>query len=79
MSTASGSSASISSSGERVVAVHERLRAELPEVLDEVVDEGVVVVDDQDADRRCGAEATARGWATVQPVPGTGASKRRLP
>jgi hypothetical protein len=34
---------------ERVVAVHERLRAELTQILHEVVDEGVVVVDDDHA------------------------------
>ena len=34
--------------GERVVAVHDRLGAELAQVLDEVVDERVVVVDDED-------------------------------
>ncbi len=34
---------------DRVVAVHDRLRAELTQVLDEVVDERVVVVDDQHA------------------------------
>ena len=30
-----------------IVAVHDRLRAQLPEVLHEVVDERVVVVDDE--------------------------------
>src|SRR6476646_10481998 len=35
--------------GDGVVAVHEWLGPELAEVLDEVVDEGVVVVDDEDA------------------------------
>ena len=35
--------------GEGVVAVHDRLGAELPEVLDQVVDERVVVVDHQHA------------------------------
>ena len=45
--TASGSRASASSTVERVVAVDDRLGAELTEVLDEVVDEAVVVVDDE--------------------------------
>ena len=36
--------------GERVATMHERLGAELPEVLHEVVDERVVVVDHQHAD-----------------------------
>ena len=35
--------------GDAVVAVDDRLGAELPEVLHEVVDERVVVVDDEDA------------------------------
>ena len=34
---------------DRVVAVHDRLRAQLPEVLHEVVDERVVVVDHEHA------------------------------
>ena len=48
MRTASGSSARELVQGQRVVAVHDRLRAELTQVLHEVVDEAVVVVDDQD-------------------------------
>ena len=46
-STASGSSALQLVERDRVVAVHDRLRAELTEVLHEVVDERVVVVDDE--------------------------------
>ena len=60
MSTASGSRATISSSVQLVVAVHERLGAELAQVLDEVVDEAVVVVDDQ---HRGSATATT-GYAS---------------
>ena len=49
ISTASGSSAAHLVERDRVVAVHDRLRAELTEVLHEVVDERVVVVDDEHA------------------------------
>ena len=45
ISTASGSSGVHLVERDRVVAVHDRLRAQLPQVLHEVVDERVVVVD----------------------------------
>ena len=48
---------------ERVVAVHDRLRAELPEVLHEVVDERVVVVDHEHA--RTPRDATGRARRRV--------------
>ena len=48
-STASGVERDDLVERDRVVAVHDRLRAELTEVLHEVVDERVVVVDDEDA------------------------------
>ena len=43
-----GASASISPSVMRVVAAHDRLPAQLADVPGEVVDEGVVVVDEED-------------------------------
>ena len=49
ISTASGASASHLVERDRVVAVHDRLGAELTEVLHEVVDERVVVVDHEHA------------------------------
>ena len=46
--TRSGARASSSSTDGAVVAHHLQLAAELAQVLDQVVGEGVVVVDDQD-------------------------------
>ena len=47
MSTASGRSARMPADVDGVVAVHHRLGPQLAQLLDQVVDEGVVVVDDQ--------------------------------
>ena len=43
------------------MAVHERLGAQLAQVLDEVVDERVVVVDDEHPRAHCGASVGGRG------------------
>ena len=48
MTMASGRSAAMPGHVDGVVAVDDRLGAELAQLLDEVVDEGVVVVDEQD-------------------------------
>ena len=71
MSTPSGSSSTICVEGERVAAVHERLGAELAQVLDEVVDERVVVVDDEDP----GAHGAAQGTGPPR-RPATGSRRR---
>ena len=80
ISTPSGSSATISSRVERVAAVHDRLGAELAQVLDEVVDERVVVVEDEYTShgvrQRSGAtvpvdrRSIRRGWRRSAVDPG---------
>ena len=69
MSTPSGSSSIDLVEGQRVAAVHERLGAQLAQVLDEVVDERVVVVDDQHARAPCAGQAIGPGRATASRFP----------
>ena len=64
-STASGSSALHLVEGDRVVAVHDRLGAQLTEVLHEVVDERVVVVDHEHP--RHGPSSVAVRWYRAMP------------
>src|SRR5690606_7789135 len=62
-----------------VVAQHDGLGAELPQVLDEVVDEAVVVVDDQDPGRH-GGEGTggpSRPGNRLRALSGAAVSRRR--
>jgi len=52
-----------------IISLHQGIRSEFPEILDEIVGEGIVVIDDQDHDRKgAGDVAAASSMARTTPM-----------